>query len=133
MDTIAEMLTTIKNAQMAGHGEAQVRSSKMKSAIVRILKQEGFVEDFIIRKNNNAEYLNIYLKYYPVSNTQKKPSITGAKKISKPGQRIYVKGKDIRKVRNSFGIGLISTSRGVMTSEKAKSAGLGGEYICEIW
>lgn len=132
MDKIAEMLTQIRNAQMAGHKEVTIRFSKFKFALAKILEQEGFVES-AIRSKKETEYFYITLKYYKVSQTQKAPAIKKLKKISRLGQRIYVKAKDIKKVKNDFGIAIISTSKGIMTGGKAHKMGLGGEYICEIW
>jgi small subunit ribosomal protein S8 len=86
-----------------------------------------------IRSKKETEYFYITLKYYKVSQTQKAPAIKKLKKISRLGQRIYVKAKDIKKVKNDFGIAIISTSKGIMTGGKAHKMGLGGEYICEIW
>ncbi len=132
MDKIAEMLTQIRNAQVAGHKEVTIRFSKFKFALAKILEQEGFVES-AIRSKKETEYFYITLKYYKVSQTQKAPAIKKLKKISRLGQRIYVKAKDIKKVKNDFGIAIISTSKGIMTGGKAHKMGLGGEYICEIW
>lgn len=133
MDKIAEMLTQIRNAQMAGHSDITVSASKLRVAIAKILEKEGFVEKVAEDKVNNISKLKIALKYHRVSNTKKVPAITGIKKISKEGQRIYVKNKDISKVKNRFGVAIVSTSRGVMTGEESKKMGLGGEYICEVW
>ncbi len=132
MDKIAEMLTKIRNAQMAGHKEVTIRFSKFKFAVAKILEKEGFVNS-VFRDNDKADNFSILLKYYQVSQTQKTPAIGKLKKVSKLGQRIYIKGKDIKKVKNNFGIAIVSTSRGVMTGNEAHKMGLGGEYICEVW
>ncbi len=132
MDKIAEMLTKIRNAQMAGHKEVTVRFSNFRFAVAKILEQEGFVEAVIRDKNEDDEFI-ITLKYYQVSQTQKTPAINKLKKVSKLGQRIYVKSKDIKKVKNNFGIAIVSTSKGVMTGNEARKMGLGGEYVCEVW
>jgi small subunit ribosomal protein S8 len=131
MDKIAEMLTKIRNAQIAGHKEVLVKSSKLKFALAEILKKEGFVED--ARNEKEAGFIKIALKYYQESNTRKIPAIKGLKKISKGGQRIYIKSKDIRSVKNNYGTAIISTSKGIMTGDESKKLGLGGEYICEVW
>jgi len=133
MDTIANMLAKIKNAQLAGHKEVEIPASKLKMALAEILKKEGFVEDAAKEKTENAEKIKIALKYFSVSGMQKDPAIKGIKKISRGGQRIYIKNKDIKSVRNKYGIAIISTSKGLMADYEAKKQGLGGEYVCEVW
>jgi small subunit ribosomal protein S8 len=132
-DAIAEMLTKIRNAQMAGHPEVSARFSKNKLAIAKILEREGFIEQVSLEKQNNFENIKIFLKYYQKSKTEKAPSIKGIKQVSKQGQRIYIKNKEVKKVKSGYGVALISTSKGIMTDEEARKAGLGGEYICEMW
>jgi len=132
MDKISEMLTKIRNAQMVGHKEVTIRPSKFKLALAKILEEEGFIKSVSRDKDKNAA-IRIILKYYQISNTEKVPAINGLKKVSKPGQRIYIKNKDIKKVKNKFGIAIISTSKGIMTGEQSRKIGLGGEYICKIW
>lgn len=133
IDPIAEMLTKIRNAQGAGHQEVSVRSSKIKWAIAQILKEEDFVEDAFREKNENMEKIAIKLKYYPISATKKKPAISGIRRISKQGRRVYVKSKDIKSVKNNYGLAIFSTPKGIMAGADARKAGLGGEYICEVW
>lgn len=133
LDPIAEMLTRIRNAQSAGHRDVVFAASKLKMAISNILAKEGFIESVSKEKNESFENIKIVLKYYKVSNTQKDPAIKGIKKISKEGQRIYVKNKEIGSVKNNFGISIISTPKGVMTGFEARKLGLGGEIICEVW
>jgi len=133
MDKIAEMLTRIRNAQRAGKKDVQVSASKLKLAIAKILEKEGFVEAVSEETVDKFKNIKIALKYYRISNTQKQPAIKEINRVSKEGQRIYVGNTKIRKVKNRFGIAIISTSKGVMTGEEAKRNGLGGEYICEIW
>jgi small subunit ribosomal protein S8 len=132
-DVIAEMLTKIRNAQMAGHPEVSVRFSKTKLAIAKILEKEGFVERVFLEKQINFENIKIVLKYYQQSKTEKIPTIRGIRQISKQGQRIYVKNKEVKKIKSGYGIAVISTSKGIMTGEEIKTLGLGGEYICEVW
>lgn len=132
MDKISEMLTKIRNAQMAGHKEVTIRPSKFKLALAKILEEEGFIKS-VSRDKDKEAAIRIILKYYQISNTEKVSAINGLKKVSKPGQRIYIKSKDIKKVKNKFGIAVISTSKGIMTGEKSRRMGLGGEYICKIW
>lgn len=132
-DAIAEMLTKIRNAQMAGHPEVSARFSKNKFAIAKILEKEGFVEQVSLEKQNSFENIRIFLKYYQKSKTEKVPSIKGIRQVSKQGQRIYIKNKEVKKVKSGYGVAIISTSKGVMTDEEARKSGLGGEYICEMW
>ena len=130
MDKISEMLTKIRNAQMAEHKEVAIKPSKLRIALAEILEKEGFVEK-ISRESEGM--IKIILKYYQISPTKKVPAIKGLKKISKSGQRIYIKNKDIKNVKNNYGTAIISTSKGVMTGAESKKLGLGGEYICEVW
>ena len=132
MDKIAEMLTKIRNAQMAGHKEVEIKFSKFKFALAEILKKEGFIED-VSQNKDEAGAIKIVLKYFQVSNTKQTPAIRGLKKVSKCGQRIYIKNKEIRTVKNDFGISIVSTSKGVMTGAQSRKLGIGGECICEIW
>ena len=133
MDTIAQMLTTIRNAQMAGHKEVWINASKLKLAIAKILEKEGFVESVSAAEVDNFPGIKIGLRYHTISNTKRIPAIKGIKRISHEGQRIYLKKTDINKVKNNYGIAIISTSKGVMTGAESRKLGLGGEYICEVW
>ncbi len=133
LDPIAEMLTRIRNAQGAGKREVLVEASKLKLSIAKVLEKEGFVESVAREKDESFEKIKINLKYYPLSLTQKIPAIRQIRRVSREGQRIYVKHNAIRRVKNNFGISIISTSRGIMTGEEATKLGLGGEYICEVW
>ncbi|MDP1883923.1 MAG: 30S ribosomal protein S8 [Candidatus Moranbacteria bacterium] len=133
LDPIAEMLTRIRNAQQAGHQNVVVGASRLKSAIAKILEKEGFVAAVAKEKSDAIENIKIELKYHRISNTKKMPAIKEIKRVSKEGQRIYVKSKDIRAVKNNFGISIISTPKGVMTGFEARKQGLGGEVICEVW
>lgn len=134
LDPIAEMLTRIRNAQRAGHEDVSFPASNLKLAIAKIFEKEGFVEAVDKEKTDNSiENIKIKLKYYKVSNTQKLPAIKGLKRVSKEGQRIYVKNKEIKPVKNNFGVAIISTPKGVMTGFDARKLGLGGEVVCEIW
>ncbi len=134
MDKISEMLTKIRNAQMAEHKEVLIKFSKLKFALANIFAKEGFIKSISKDKDkDDRDLIKIVLKYYQISNTEKVPAIKGIRRISKLGQRIYIKNKDIRSVKSEFGIAVISTSRGIVTGEEAKKLGLGGEYICEVW
>ena len=127
-DPIADMLTRIRNAQVANHTEVRMPSSKFKLALAKVLKKEGYVGDVVQSKKGVKIVLEIVLK-----KTEDNYAISGIKKISKPGQRIYVKKNDIFKVLNDCGISIISTSGGIMTNIEARKKGLGGEIICEVW
>lgn len=133
MDTISDMLTRIRNAQKAGLKEVQFNVSKLKLAISKILEKEGFVNSVLREKSDKIDLIKVGLKYFQASKTLKIPAIKEIKRVSKQGQRIYVKNKDIKGVKNRHGIAIVSTSKGVMTGEEARKNGLGGEYICEVW
>ncbi len=135
MDQIANMLTSIRNAQRAGHESVTVPSSRLKLAIARILERKGFVEKV---EEESAEFqsgsrLRIHLRYRRVSPTEVDPAIREIRRVSRSGQRSYVRREEIRKVKNGFGLAIVSTSKGVMTGAEAYHSGLGGEYICEVW
>ena len=129
-DTIADMLTRIRNANMVKHQIVQIPVTKISIAIAVILKEEGFIEDFNNYQEDNKQYLLLSLKYIGKS---RQPVISKIKRISKPGLRVYSKSNDLPKVLNNLGIAIISTSKGVMTNLKAKELGIGGEILCYIW
>ena len=129
-DTISDMLTRIRNANMVKHQIVQIPETNMSRAIAEILKEEGFIENFENYIENQKKYLLISLKYVGKS---KKPIICKIKRISKPGSRVYSKSKQLPKVLNNLGIAIISTPKGVMTNLKAKELGIGGEILCYIW
>jgi len=133
LDPIADMLTRIRNAQMVKHKEVSVPFSKLKLSIAKILEQRNFIESVKKEMGETFPVLKIVLKYDVVSNTEKNPAIREIKRVSRQGQRIYVKKTDIKRVKNGYGISIISTSHGMMTGDKAKKLGLGGEVICELW
>ena len=127
-DPIADMLTRIRNANQMRYKEVEVPSSKMKNEIARILKAEGFIVDYKVKKNNIQDILVLSLKY-----VDKERVITGLKRISKPGLRVYVKAEEVPSVLNGLGIAIISTSKGVMTDKEARANSLGGEVLAYIW
>ena len=127
-DTIADMLTRIRNANQMRYKEVEVPASKMKNEIARILKSEGFIVDYKVKKNNIQDILVLSLKY-----VDKERVITGLKRISKPGLRVYVKAEEVPSVLNGLGIAIISTSKGVMTDKEARANSLGGEVLAYIW
>lgn len=134
LDPIADMLTRIRNAQSAGHASVSMPVSKLKCTIAEILEREGFIARFEKQQAEGAhETLCIWLKYTQVSPTQKSPAIQEVTRVSKQGCRVYVKKSEIKKVKNGYGIAIVSTSQGVMTGSEAYRRGLGGEYICRVW
>jgi small subunit ribosomal protein S8 len=130
-DPIADMLTRIRNAQMVGHTEVTMPASQLKSAIAKVLKDEGYIEDFAIRdkggENGAKKELAIGLKYYAG-----RPVIERLERVSKPGLRVYKGRDDIPRVMNGLGVAILSTSRGVMTDRKARADGVGGEVLCIV-
>lgn len=129
-DTISDMLTRIRNANMVKHQIVQIPATKMSLAIASILKEEGFIEDFESYVEDQRKYLLISLKY--IGKTRK-PVICKIKRVSKPGLRVYSNSQKLPRVLDDLGIAIISTSRGVMTNIKAKELGIGGEVLCYIW
>lgn len=133
LDPIADMLTRIRNAQMAKHKEVLVPFSKLKLSIAEILQQRNFIDSVKKVEEGTFPVLKIALKYEVVSNTEKNPAIREIKRVSRQGQRIYVKKDGIKRIKNGYGISIVSTSKGMMTGDKAQRLGLGGEIICEVW
>lgn len=128
-DPIADMLTRIRNANAMKYKEVSMPTSKTKTEIARILKDEGFIEDYKIRNDKPSKTLVLTLKY----TNKKERVITGLKRISKPGLRVYSGATDVPKVLNGFGIAIISTSKGIMTDKEARKNSLGGEVMAYIW
>ena len=128
-DPIADMLTRIRNANQMRYKEVEVPASKIKIEIARILKAEGFIADYKIKKNDVQSIIVISLKY----GDRKERVITGLKRISKPGLRVYAKATELPRVLNGLGIAIISTSHGVMTDKDARKESLGGEVMAYIW
>ena len=129
-DTISDMLTRIRNANMVKHQIVQIPATKMSKAIALILKEEGFIEDFEVYTEDSFDFLLISLKYPGQS---REPVICKIERVSKPGLRVYANAKKLPKVLDNLGIAIISTSKGVMTNLKAKELGIGGEVLCYIW
>jgi small subunit ribosomal protein S8 len=126
-DPIADLLTRIRNGQSSGKTEVLIPSSKVKTAIAEVLKDEGYIEDFAIASEDGKATMRVQLKYY-----QGRPVIDRIERVSRPGLRVY-KGKDeLPSVLGGLGVAIISTSRGVMTDRKARAAGHGGEVLCII-
>ena len=128
-DPIADMLTRIRNANQMRYKEVEVPASKIKIEIARILKEEGFISDYKIKKNDVQSIIVLSLKY----GDRKERVITGLKRISKPGLRVYAKAQELPRVLNGLGIAIISTSHGVMTDKDARNQSLGGEVMAYIW
>lgn len=128
-DPVADFLTRIRNGNMVMHETVEVPSSKIKVAIAAIMKDEGYIKDFEYIEDAKQGVIRVYLKYGP----NKEKIITGIKRISKPGLRVYVKKDEIPKVLGGLGTAVMSTSKGLMTDKKARKEGLGGEVICYIW
>ena len=129
-DTIADMLRRIRNANGMRYEEVSVPSSNIKKEIARILKEEGFIKDYKVNSEENTQgTITLYLKY----TDKKERVITGLKRISKPGLRVYVKNDEIPKVLNGLGIAIISTSKGIMTDKQARKENIGGEVLAYIW
>ena len=128
-DPIADMLTRIRNAVMVRHDSVLIPSSRMKLAITRILKEEGFITDYEVLRGKPHRVIKVYLKY----SDRDQPVICGLERQSKPGLRVYVQQKEIPRVYGGLGIAIISTSKGVMTGQRAWRQGIGGELLCYIW
>ena len=128
-DTIADMLTRIRNANQMRYTEVKVPASNLKLELARILKEEGFIQDYKVIDETAQGMILLTLKYGP----KKERVITGLKRISKPGLRVYAKKEEIPKVLNGLGIAIISTSKGIMTDKEARKENLGGEVLAYIW
>jgi small subunit ribosomal protein S8 len=128
-DPIADMLTRIRNALMVRHDSVLVPASKIKLAIARILKEEGFITDYEVLRGKPHRTIRIQLKYLD----DNKPVISGLKRVSKPGLRVYVQKKEIPRVYGGLGISILSTPKGVRTGQEAWRQGAGGEVLCYVW
>ena len=128
-DPIADMLTRIRNANSVHHDKVEIPGSKIKEAIATILKDEGFIKDFEVIEDNKQNVIKVSLKY----GANREKVITGLKRISRPGLRVYAQKDELPKVLGGLGIAIISTSKGLMTDKDARKAGVGGEVMCYIW
>ena len=128
-DPIADMLTRIRNANMVRHEKLEVPASKIKKEIAEILKREGFVRDFELIEDNKQGIIRIFLKY----GANNERVITGLKRISKPGLRVYAKTGEVPRVLNGLGIAIVSTSNGVFTDKEARAKQVGGEVLAYVW
>ncbi len=128
-DPIADLLTRIRNGLIARHQYILVPGSKMKIAIARILKEEGFIKDVEILRDNPQRTLKIWLKYAG----GKEPVLTGLRRVSKPGLRVYTGKRELPRVLGGLGLAILSTPKGIMTERKARRLGVGGEILCYVW
>ena len=128
-DPIADMLTRIRNAVMVRHESVMIPASRMKLAIARILKEEGFINDYEVIRGKPHRTIKIYLKY----SDKNQPVLSGLERVSKPGLRVYVQQKEIPRVYGGLGIAIVSTHKGVMTGKQAWHQGIGGELLCYVW
>jgi len=126
-DPIADMLTRIRNAQMAEKVSVSMPSSKLKVSIAKVLKDEGYIDDFAVRENGGKSELDIALKYYAG-----RPVIERIERISKPGLRVYKGKDDLPRVMNGLGVAIVSTPKGVMTDRRARASNVGGEVLCVV-
>jgi len=133
-DPIADMLTRIRNAHMAGMAAVSLPSSKLKLAIAQILQQEGFIEEFVTQTGEGEVQptLRLNLKYVG-TRRERRPVISGIERVSTPGRRVYARKKDIPWVLSGMGVAILSTPKGVMTGARARQLGVGGEVICKVW
>jgi small subunit ribosomal protein S8 len=128
-DPIADMLTRIRNANIAKHSDLELPHSKLKEQLAVLLKAEGYISDFAVKAAGNFKVLHVDLKY----SEKEQPIITNLKRVSKPGLRIYRKSKNIPKVFDGLGIAIVSTSKGLLTDRKARKENIGGEILCYVW
>jgi small subunit ribosomal protein S8 len=128
-DPIADMLTRIRNAQMALHPETSMPSSKLKEEVARILSEEGYIDGYGVDDAHVGRDLTIRLRY----NEERVPALTGLTRVSKPGRRVYKGTEDVPRVRGGIGIAIVSTSDGMMTDREARRRKVGGEILCEVW
>jgi len=128
-DPIADMLTRLRNAIMARHAQVLMPSSRLKVAIAKILREEGFIQDYDVTQDKPQRMLRIRLKY----TDQKQPVLSGLKRVSKPGRRVYVRAKETPRVQSGMGIAILSTPRGVVSDKKARQLRVGGEVLCYVW
>ena len=128
-DPIADMLTRIRNAGVARFDKVDIPASRMKISLARILKEEGFIKNYKVIKDNRQGLLRVYLKY----SEHQIPLIQGLRRISKPGRRVYRSHSELPKVQGGLGMAVVSTSQGVVTDRQARKLQVGGEILCEIW
>jgi small subunit ribosomal protein S8 len=128
-DSIADMLTRIRNAEKAKFNSVDIPGAKLKTELAKVLKNEGFIRNYKFMKDSKQGILRVYLKYGQGQSSV----IMGIERVSKPGRRVYVKSKDIKSVLNGMGISILSTSRGIITDKTARHEKVGGEILCNVW
>jgi len=128
-DPIADMLTRIRNALGAGHENVQIPSSGIKKEIARILSEEGYVQEYSVTERGSGQEIDVVLKY----TGKRKPVITGLERVSTPGRRVYCQKDEIPIVLNGLGVAIVSTSQGLLTDQRCREAGVGGEVVCKVW
>jgi len=128
-DPVADMLTRIRNAGKAKFNSVDIPGAKLKIEVAKVLKEEGYIRNYKLIKDNKQGILRIYLKY----DEKETHAIYGLERVSKPSRRVYVKSKDVKPILNGMGIAVLSTSTGIMTDKKARAKNVGGEILCNIW
>lgn len=128
-DPVSDFLTRVRNAVRAHHNTVDVPASNLKAELCRVLKEEGFISDYIVSDDPKPGLIRVTLKY----TSDRSPVLQGLRRVSRPSLRRYIGAEDIKQVRSGLGIAIISTSKGVMTGRKAREQKVGGELICEIW
>jgi len=128
-DPIADMLTSVRNALRARHPKVDIPASRVKGEIARVLKEEGFLAAYKVMEENKRKVLRLYLKYGP----NKQSVISGLRRISKPGRRVYRGRTEIKPVVGGLGVNIITTPRGIMSGRQARRQSVGGEILCEVW
>jgi small subunit ribosomal protein S8 len=128
-DPLADMLTRIRNANKAKFEKVDIPSSRLKASVAKLLKKERYIKDFKVLNENNKKTLQLLLRYDEHNN----PIITGLKRVSRPGLRVYARKDTIPSVMNSLGLAIVSTSKGVVTDQEARNLKVGGEILCFIW
>lgn len=128
-DPIADMLTRVRNALIARHPKVDVPASRLKNELARILKEEGYIQNFKLTEEGPKKYIRLYLKYTPAN----LPVISRIERVSRPGCRVYVNTKEIPRILGGLGINILTTPKGVMTGNTARKEGVGGEVLCQIW
>jgi len=128
-DPIADMLTRVRNATMVRHDSVLIPASKLKLAVARILKDEGFISEYEVVRGKPQRVIKVYLKY----RDRNEPVLAGLERVSKPGLRVYVQRKEIPRVYGGLGVAILSTPKGVMTGQQAWRQGIGGELLCYVW
>ncbi|MBN1967063.1 MAG: 30S ribosomal protein S8 [Anaerolineae bacterium] len=131
-DTVADMLTRIRNGLMAGHTTTSIPHSKLKVEIARILQEEGYIEGYEVVDDPPGKALIVTLKYWG-DRRRRRPVISGIERVSKPGRRVYRKRDELPWVLSGMGIAIVTTSQGLMTAQDARRKGIGGEVICRVW